>query len=144
MSEERMKIMFSKLEDLFEEKINELEKRFEERINGLEKSFEERISELEKSFEERFDKHEEQQRIDFERINKRFDTLEERFDKHEDKQRLDLAKLEYDLWDKTSALFDARESNIEKIKKSKSRISSIEAILEEHNYRILNLESKAN
>ena len=55
-----------------------------------------------------------------------------------------MAKLEYDLWDKTSALFDARESNIEKIKKSKSRISSIEAILEEHNYRILNLESKAN
>lgn len=122
MSEERMEIMFSKLEDLFEEKINELKK----------------------SFEERFDKHEEQQRIDFEKINKRFDTLEERFDEHEDKQRLDLAKLEYDLWDKTSALFDARESNIEKIKKSKSRISSIEAILEEHNYRILNLESKAN
>lgn len=133
MSEERIKIMFSKLENLFEEKINELKK-----------SFEERISELEKRFEERFDKHEEQQRINFEKMNKRFDTLEERFDEHEDKQRLDLAKLEYDLWDKTSALFDARESNIEKIKKSKSRISSIEAILEEHNYRILNLESKAN
>ena len=47
------------------------------------KSFEERISELEKSFEERFDKHEEQQRIDFERINKRFDTLEERFEEVE-------------------------------------------------------------
>jgi len=89
------------------------------------------------NIDKRFDKHEKQQKIDFENIIKRFDQ-------HEQKQRIDLAKLENDMYDRTKALFDAREISLEKDEDLYSKIKSIDKLLEKHHYRIVELESKVN
>ena len=81
---------------------------------------------------------------EFDKIYNRLDALEKRFDEHEDKQRKDLALLEHTLSDKIDALFDAREVSLDEDENLNKKIKSMENILEIHNFKIAELESKIN
>ena len=125
MSEEKIVKMFYDLKD----SIMDLAKKQNENFVVINKSFE--------NINKRLDEHEKQQEIDFKNIIKRFDQ-------HEQKQRIDLAKLEDNMYDRTKALFDAREISLEKDEDLYSKIKSIDRLLEKHHYRIAELESKVN
>lgn len=57
------------------------------------------------------------------------------------KQREKMAYLEYKLTDKIDALFDAREVSSDKFKEHQKEFESINRILDNHNARILKLET---
>ena len=140
----------NKLEDRIvklEEKINKLEERIiklEEKVNKLE----ERITKLENKvnkLEERVNSLE--KRVgDIEQIinnfKKRMDEMEKKIEEREDEQRKNFAKLEYILYDRTDALFDAYTFNDEKNKEVENKIKSLKNILDNAIYRIGKLESK--
>jgi len=65
-----------------------------------------------------------------------------RFDEHEEKQRLDFARLEHVMYERTSALFDAREVSLDEDKNLYKKLKSLERVLDKHHYRITELESK--
>lgn len=53
-----------------------------------------------------------------------------------------LVVLENNLYDRTAALFDAREVSLDKFKENNKKIKSIDDTLENHAFRISLLESK--
>ena len=56
-------------------------------------------------------------------------------------QRRNMAKMENNILDKISALFDAYEINSDKIKEHELRLNSVEHILDRHHSRLLKLET---
>jgi len=136
MSEEKVEKMFYDLKC----SIECLSKQQKEEFEKIDKKLKEYKRQEEEEFEKINKKLEEYKRLgkaDFERIIKLFKQ-------HEEKQRHDFARLEQVMYDRTEALFDARECSLEKDEDLYSRIKSIDKILEKHHYRITELESKVN
>jgi len=131
VSDERIEYLFSNLKDFMIDKFNQLEKRFDEHEKQQKIDFE--------KLEKRFDEHEKQQEIDMKQLEER---IMKRFDEHEEKQRLDFARLEHVMYERTSALFDAREVSLDEDKNLYKKLKSLERVLDKHHYRITELESK--
>lgn len=135
MSDEKIEYLFSGLKDFMTNKFNQINCRFDEHEKQQKADFEN----LEKRIDNKFKEHEEQQEIDLKQLEER---IMQRFDEHEEKQRQDFAKLEYVMYDRTAALFDAREVSLDEDQNLYKKFKSLERVLDKHHYRITKLESK--
>ena len=132
-----------------EERISSMEERIssmEERISGMEErisGMEERISGMEEnisSLNSRFDVL--NQKVDA--LDKKFTIITDNLQKQIIELRQHMVVLENNLYEKISALFDAREVSLDNFERQDKSIKSIHNILEHHSYRISMLESKVN
>lgn len=137
MSDERMEKLFSNLKDFINEKFNQINERFDKHEEQQKIDLEN----LKKRIDKRFIEHENQQEIDMKNLEKR---IMQKFDEYEEKQRQDFARLEHVMYDRTAALFDAREISLEKDNNLYLKLKSLEHVLDKHHYRISELESKFN
>lgn len=137
MDEEKLEQIITKvLEKCTKKLLEEQFVKITKELNKIKEKMEKRIEELEKKIKELEKKIKE--------LEKKIEKLENRFNEHDNKQRNDLARLEQNLTDKISALFDARQISLEEDENLNRRIKSIENVIDKQGFRIAKLESKVN